>query len=311
MMKCTARVCLAFRGNTGLFERKSPTTFRLFADWKSALHLAFARFARPTSLTVAILLLLLTGSLFAQSRTPVPLQNVDVEQMLGAQVPLNVLFKNEKGEDVRISDLLDDKPAILTLVYYECPMLCTQVLNGLITSLRPISFTPGKEFNIITISFDPDESTNLAAAKKTAYLQQYGKSGAEQGWHFLTGNQEAIRQITSSVGFKYKYDPEIDQFAHASVIMILTPEGRVSRYFYGIEYPSRDVRWALVDASQKKIGTIADKILMYCFHYDPKLGKYSAQVVNLIRIGGVLTLMVLGGFVLKMRRKDKMENHHV
>jgi protein SCO1 len=254
-----------------------------------------------------LFILLLAGSVFAQSRTPVPLQNVDVEQMLGAQVPLNAPFKNERGETVRISDLLKDKPAILTLVYYECPMLCTQVLNGVVTSLRPINFTPGKEFNIITISFDPGETTDLASAKKAAYLQQYGRSGAEQGWHFLTGSQESIAQLTSSVGFKYSYDAKIDQFAHASVIMVLTPEGRVSRYFYGIEYPSRDVRWALVDASEKKIGTIADKILLYCFHYDPKLGKYSAQVVNLIRIGGVLTVLVLGGFVLKMRRKDK--NH--
>ena len=265
------------------------------------------RDARATSFTVAIILFLLTGSLSAQSRTPVPLENVDVEQLLGAQVPVNATFKDETGQDVRISDLLKDKPAILTLVYYECPMLCTQVLNGLVTSLRPITFTPGKEFNIITISFDPGESTDLASAKKTAYLQQYARAGAEQGWHFLTGNQESITQLTSSVGFKYKYDSKIDQFAHASVIMILTPEGKVSRYFYGIEYPSRDLRWALVDASKKKIGTIADKILLYCFHYDPKLGKYSAQVVNLIRIGGVLTVLVLGGFVLKMRRKDK--NH--
>jgi protein SCO1 len=250
-------------------------------------------------------------SAFAQSQIPAPLKNVDIEQLLGAQVPLETPFKNEKGQEVRISDLLNDKPAILTLVYYECPMLCTQVLNGLVTSLRPIPFTPGQEFNIITISFDPGETAALASAKKEAYLKQYGKAEAEQGWHFLTGSQESITQLTSSVGFKYSYDEKIDQYAHASVIMVLTPEGKIARYFYGIEYPSRDLRWALVDASSKKIGTIADKILLYCFHYDATLGKYSAQAVNLIRVGGVITVLALGGFILRMRRKDKTENHHV
>jgi protein SCO1 len=280
--------------------------------WRPYIVLMFCRGAiHRALLSSCSIILFCVTSVFAQSQIPAPLKNVDVEQLLGAQVPLDAPFKNERGQEVRISDLLNDKPTILTLVYYECPMLCTQVLNGLVTSLRPIPFTPGQEFNIITISFDPGETAALALAKKEAYLKQYGRDHAEEGWHFLTGNQESITKLTSAVGFKYSYDQKIDQYAHASVIMVLTPEGTISRYFYGIEYPSRDLRWALVDASKNKIGTIADRVLLYCFHYDATLGKYSAHAVNLIRLGGVITVLVLGGFILKMRRKDNTENHYV
>lgn len=258
---------------------------------------------------VIMIILVFAGTMSGQSSLPGPLKSVDVEQRLNAQVPLDAVFKNENGKEVRIADLLDSKPVILTLVYYECPMLCTQVLNGLVSSLRPITFTAGREFDIITISFDPDESTQLASAKKATYVKQYAREDAKQGWHFLTGDQSSIQKVTSAVGFKYSYDPKIDQFAHASVIMVLTPQGKVARYFYGIDYSSRDLRWALVEASKNKIGTIADKVLLYCFHFDPSLGKYSAHAVNLIRLGGVITVLLLGGFILKMRRKDKAEEH--
>ena len=261
------------------------------------------------TISFAGLMLLLAGSLFAQSTLPGPLKNVDVEQRLNAQLPMDAVFTNEKGKKIRLADLFNGKPAILTLVYYECPMLCTQVLNGLVTSLQPITFTPGREFNIITISFDPTETTELASGKKAAYLKTYAREEAEHGWHFLTGEQQSIARVTSAVGFKYSYDPKIDEFAHASAIMVVSPNGKVMRYFYGIDYSSRDLRWALVDASKNKIGNLADKVLLYCFHYDPSVGKYSADAINLIRIGGVITVLILGGFILKMRRKDKAQNY--
>jgi len=237
------------------------------------------------------------------------LQNVDIEQKLNAQIPVDAQFKNENGKLVRLSDLLNDKPAILTLVYYECPMLCTQVLNGLVSSLRPLSFTPGQEFNIITISFDPMETTSLARSKKLAYLKEYERADASKGWHFLTGDRNSIARVTEAVGFRYMYDQKIDQYAHGSGIMVLTPQGKVARYFYGIEYSTRDLRFALIEASENRIGTIADKVLLYCFHYDPSVGKYSAYAINLIRLGGIVTVLLLGGFILKMRRKEKVTNN--
>jgi protein SCO1 len=254
-------------------------------------------------------LMLLSTLTFGQSRSPAPLEGVDVEQRLNTQIPMDALFKNENGKEVRIGDLFRGKPVILSLVYYECPMLCTQVLNGLVTSLRPMSFTAGKEFDIITVSFDPEESPQLASNKKSAYIKDYARAGVEKGWHFLTGSQESITRLTRAVGFQYKYDPKIDQFAHASVIMVVTPEGKLSRYFYGIDYSSRDLRWALVDASSNKIGTLADKLLLYCFHYDPTVGKYSAHALNLVRAGGILTILLLGGFILKNAKRKKPDQH--
>ena len=246
---------------------------------------------------------------FAAEKLPAALQGVDVNQNLNQQIPLNLHFKNEAGNDVQIGDLLQGKPAILTLVYYECPMLCTQVLNGLVTSLRPISFTPGDQFNIITISFNPKETPNLAASKKHAYLNDYNRKGAEQGWFFLTGSEDSIQKITSAVGFRYKYDPAINQYAHGTAIMILTPEGKVARYFYGIDYPSNDLRLSLIEASKNKIGSLADKIMLFCFHYDPSQGRYSASVINIIRAGGIATVLCIGGYIFIMRRKEL--NHHV
>ena len=256
-----------------------------------------------------LLLCAFAATAFAVQKLPVDLQGVDVQQNLNTQIPLDLHFKNETGKDVRIGDLLQGKPAILTLVYYECPMLCTQVLNGLITSLRPVSFTPGDQFNIITVSFNPKETPDLAAAKKQAYLKDYAREGAEKGWFFLTGSEEPIKKLANAVGFHYKYDPTINQYAHGTAIMILTPEGKLARYFYGIEFPSNDLRLSLIEASQNKIGTFADKVLLYCFHYDPSQGKYSASVINIIRAGGILTVLCIGGFIFIMRRKET--THHV
>jgi protein SCO1/2 len=255
---------------------------------------------------IVFFLLLIASALFGENAIPPILQDVDIEQKLNAQIPLDTQFKDENGKPVRLSDLLNGKPAVLTLVYYECPMLCTQVLNGLVSTLRPLSFTPGKEFNIITISFDPTETSNLARSKKLAYLKEYERPDASKGWHFLTGNAESIERVTKAAGFRYMYDAKIDQYAHGSGILVLTPKGKVARYFYGIEYSTRDLRFALVEASENRIGTLADKVLLYCFHYDPSVGKYSAYAINLIRLGGVITVLLLGGFIIKMRRKEKV-----
>jgi protein SCO1/2 len=242
---------------------------------------------------------------FAQNMVPPMLQGVDIAQRLNHQIPMDLTFIDEDGKTVKFGDLLDGKPTILTLGYYECPMLCTQVLNGLTSSLRVLSFTAGNEFNIVTVSFDPTETPQLAAAKKKNYLKEYGRPGAEKGWHFLTGKKEAIDQITNAVGFKYNYDPTIKQFAHATAIMIVTPEGKLSRYFYGIEYSIRDLRLALVEASQNRVGSITDRLLLFCFHYDPSTAKYSATAVNLIRVGGIATVLSLGIFIIVMTKRER------
>jgi protein SCO1/2 len=225
---------------------------------------------------------------------PESLRNVGIDQKLNEQVPPGLVFRDETGKVVHLGEYFGSKPVVLALVYFECPMLCTQVLNGLVSSLKTLNFTIGKEFEVITVSFNPHEGPPLAAAKKEAYLDRYSRPGSEGGWHFLTGGEEAIQALTKAVGFRYAYDSRTGQFAHASGIMLLTPQGRVSRYFYGIEYAPRDVRLGLVEASANKIGTVTDQLLLFCYNYDPREGKYSAVILNLIRLGGVLTLLALG-----------------
>lgn len=258
--------------------------------------------------TVSLWLILFAGLLFAETVVPAALQDVGIDQKLNAQVPLNLEFRDESGKAVMLRDYFGKKPVILSLAYYECPMLCTYVLNGLVKGLRPLSFDAGNEFEILTVSFDPRETHQLAASKKSVYLKEYGRSKAAAGWHFLTGNSESIRKLTDAVGFRYKYDPKDNQFAHASGIMILTPEGKLARYFYGIEYSSRDIRLALVEASQNKIGSPVDQLLLFCFHYDPTVGKYNAVATNFIRLGGILTVLALGLFVVTSLRKEKIKD---
>ncbi|HVN79470.1 MAG TPA: SCO family protein [Terriglobia bacterium] len=225
---------------------------------------------------------------------PENLRNVGIDQKLNEQVPPGLVFRDETGRVVHLGEYFRNKPIILNLVYFECPMLCTQVLNGLVSCLRTLNFTIGNEFEVITVSFNPHEGPPLAAAKKEAYLDRYSRPGSEGGWHFLTGGEEAIQALTKAVGFRYSYDSRTGQYAHASGIMLLTPQGRVSRYFYGIEYAPRDLRLGLVEASANKIGTVTDQLLLFCYHYDPREGKYSTVILNLIRLGGVLTLLALG-----------------
>ncbi len=243
--------------------------------------------------------------------TSVPdlLEKVGIDQRLDAQVPLDLTFRDEAGRTVALRDYFSGKPVILTLVYYECPMLCTQVLNGAVAAFKTMNFTAGKEFEVITVSFNPKDTAALAAGKKTTYLNKYGRPDAAAGWHFLTGDQPAIDALAKAVGFRYVYDEATEQYVHASAMMLLTPQGRMSKYFYGIEYPPRDIRLGLIEAADNKIGTAVDQMLLYCYHYDPSAGKYSMVVMNVLRLGGVVTLVAIGGFVLAMvareRRKPK------
>jgi protein SCO1/2 len=238
------------------------------------------------------------------TRMPDMLVGIGLDQRLGTKVPLDLPFLDEQGRTVRLGDYFGRRPVILSLVYYECPMLCTQVLNGLATAIRPLQFSVGREFDIVTVSFDPKDTPELATAKKASYLQEYNRPGAEAGWHFLTGTPASIDALTRAVGFRYTYDSTQDQYAHASGIMVLTPDGALSRYFYGIEYWPRDVRFALMDASEQKIGSIIDQLLLPCFHYDPKTARYSVAVMALVRYAGVGTLAALVVGVAVMRRRE-------
>jgi protein SCO1/2 len=234
---------------------------------------------------------------------PKALQKVGIDQKLDEQIPLGAVFKDEQGREVRLAQFFGQKPVVLSLVYYDCPMLCTLVLNGMTSSFRQVSFTIGKEFEVVTVSFDPRETPQLAAAKKQTYLQRYGRAGAEAGWHFLTGDEANIRQLTEAVGFRYVWDEQTNQFAHASGIMVLTPEGKLARYFYGIDYAPKDLRLGLVEASQDKIGTPVDALMLYCYHYDPATGKYGAVVMNIMRLAGIVTLALIGGLLLMLRKR--------
>lgn len=234
--------------------------------------------------------------------------NVGFDQKLNSQVPLDLPFRDENGRDVKLGDYFSgDKPVILSLVYYECPMMCTQVLNGLVDSLRDVSFEPGRDFEIVTVSFDPSETPELASSKKKTYLEKYDRPGADQGWHFLTGRLEPIRRLTHSVGFRYAFDERSDQFVHASGIVVLTPEGKASRYFYDVVYPPQDLRLGLVEASQHKIGNAVDYVLLLCFHYDPLTGKYTPAIMGILRLAGVATILAIaafvGGMIWRERRK--------
>jgi len=239
------------------------------------------------------------------TQTPTALSKVSFEQRLNEQLPLDLPFKNEAGQAVKLGDYFGRKPVILTFVYYECPMLCTEVLNGLESSLRVLNETVGKEFDVVTVSFDPTETPVLAAGKKKAYLDRYQRPEAEQGWHFLTGDQASIDALTQAAGFNYFWDEASHQFAHASGIIVATPTGRVSRYFMGLDYSPRDVKFALIESSNEKIGTLADRLLLYCYHYDPAKGNYGFVAMRAVRIGGAATILALVGFVLVSIRRDQ------
>ncbi len=258
--------------------------------------------------TLAFALLLLAAQGPAQSppdgRPPI-LRNVAIEQRLDRQLPLDLRFRDEAGRAVRLGDFFGERPVVLVLAYYDCPMLCTQVLNGLTAAMRVLSFDAGREFEVVTVSFDPRDDPADARAKKEPYVARYGRPGAAAGWHFLTGEPRAIAGLTEAVGFRYAWDERIGQFAHASAIYVATPDGRLSRYFYGIEYAPRDLRLALVEASRGKIGTPVDQLLLYCYHYDPAAGRYGAVVMNMVRVAGVAAVLVITVFLAVMWRRDR------
>jgi protein SCO1 len=237
-------------------------------------------------------------------RPPV-LKDVGIDQLLNNQVPLDLEFRDEEGRTVRLAEYFKDKPVVLSLVYYNCPRLCTQVLTGLLGALKGLPMTPGKEFVNLSVSFDPRETPQLAAAKKAEYLKRYNRPGAEAGWHFLTGDEAAIQALTKAVGFRYVWDPVTKQYAHAGGIMILTPQGKLSRYFYGIEYAPRDLRFGVIDASAGKVGSLADQIILYCYMYDPDRGTYGLVLMRLLRVFAGFTLVTLLSLFLYLRRKEK------
>jgi protein SCO1/2 len=231
------------------------------------------------------------------------LQKVGINQKMGGQIPLDLPFVDESGKDATLRQYFG-KPVILALVYYQCPSLCNMVLNGVLRSIKQLDLTAGTDYEVIAVSFDPRETPEMAAAKKQTYLRDYKRQGAEQGWHFLTGPETSSKALADSVGFRYIYDALTNQYAHSSAIMVLTPAGRIDRYFYGIEYPARDVRLGLVEASNERIGTPTDQVLLYCFHYDPTTGKYALVVMNVLRLAALITVGVLATFMIVMFRRD-------
>ncbi len=247
-----------------------------------------------------------------KTQLPASLEGVGIDQKLDTQIPLDLKFRDEAGREVPLSTYFHSgRPVVLALVYYRCPMLCTQILSGLGASLKTVSLNPGQDFEVVSISFDPKDTPETASARKQTYLKRYNRPNTANGFHFLTGDEASIQALTSAVGFRYKYDPATDQFAHASAVMVATPLGRLSRYFYGVEYAPRDLRLGLVEASQNKIGSTVDQILLFCFHYDPATGKYGAVAINLLRIAGAAFVLLGGAFLLSMMRRERRAAHGV
>lgn len=251
--------------------------------------------------------ILLAGVAVAQTSNDVPaqLRNVGIDQKLNDRVPLDVELRDESGNRVPLRSYFGSKPVILSFVYYGCPRLCSMQLTGLLKSLRALSFTAGQEFQVVNVSFDPRETHELASSKKAAYLEGYGRPGSDNGWHFLTGDKEPIRRLTDAAGYRFEYDPRTGEYSHASGIMVLTPDGRLARYFYGIEYSTRDVRLGLVEAADGKIGSRVDQALLYCFDYDPQTGRYSVGILSAIRILGAGLVFAMVGLVTVSLRRER------
>ncbi len=265
-------------------------------------------------------ILILATSLLAQGRGPMSggiisppanvrppgLQFVGVEQHLNAEVPADLQFKDELGNPVKFGAYFGHgRPVILNLGYYQCPMLCGELLQGLVGSMKALTFNLGKDFDVVTVSFDPHETVEMAAEKKRDMMKRYGRPNSENGWHFLTGEASQIDALTKAVGFQYQFDPNTQQYAHATTIVVLTPDRRIAEYFYGVEFSPKDLRLGLVQASQGKIGNIADTVLLYCYHYDPRTGKYGAIISNILKLAGLATMLILGTFMIVMFRAEK------
>jgi protein SCO1/2 len=235
------------------------------------------------------------------------LKNVGIDQKPGSVVPADIPFTDESGREVRIGDYFGARPVVLVLAYYECPVLCTQVINGVVSSMLPLTFDAGREFDVVVVSFDPGETPAMAQVKRTDFLKRYGRPGSEAGIHFLTGRESSIAALTQAVGFKYAYDEAIDQWAHPAVVTLLTPRGHVSRYLFGIEFAPRDLRFALIEAADNRIGNVVDQAMLFCYNYDPETGRYGFAIMTAVRIAGLLTLGLLGAFILVTLRRERRQ----
>ncbi|MEZ5351354.1 MAG: SCO family protein [Bryobacteraceae bacterium] len=247
----------------------------------------------------------------AGTEPPGQLKDVGIDQKLNSQLPMDAQFLDEEGNAIRLGQLFGKRPVVLALVYYECPMLCTMVLNGTLRAARALKLNAGADYDVVAISFDPEETPNLALRKKEEYLERYNRPGAEQGWHFLTGDAVNIKRVTEAAGFRFRRDETTRQWAHASTIMVATPEGRLAQYFFGVEYSARDLRLGLVEAAQGRIGNAVDQVLLYCFHYDPATGKYSLVIMNILRAGGAATVLGLLVFWFAQYRRGRRKQNHV
>ncbi len=239
------------------------------------------------------------------SALPKALREIGFDQNLDHQLPLDAQFRDESGRPVRLADYFGKRPVVLAFVYYDCPMLCTQVLNSMASTMSILAQDPGKDFEIVTISIDPREKPPLAMMKKAAYLERYKREGAAEAWHFLTGDEAEIKRVTGAAGFRYVWDDDLKQFAHPTGIIVVTPQGRLARYLFGVEYGPRDLRLAILEASEGRIGNPVDNLLLYCYHYDPETGKYGFAIMSAVRIAGVFTVTGIGAFIFVLARKDK------
>jgi protein SCO1 len=272
-----------------------------------------AKFPLPRSQLLLALLLVLVEALPGPAQAhnddrPLALRGVTLDQKLGEQVPLELRFRDETGRTVSLSDYFGKRPVILTLVYLKCQDLCPLVLDGMVRTLRALSFTAGNQFEVLTVSFDPHDTSALAAAKKNDLIKQYSRSQATNGWHFLTGDRSSIEGLTEAVGFRFNYDSNNGRYGHATGIMLLTPRGKIARYFYGIEFSPRDLRLGLIEAATEKIGSPIDQLLLFCYHYDPTTGKYGLLITRVIRLAGIVTVLALGTFLVVMLRRDHNRN---
>ena len=241
---------------------------------------------------------------------PAPLREIGFDQNIGEQVPLDSEFRDEAGRVITLRDYFGKRPVVMVFAYYDCPMLCTMVINGLASALDVLSLVPGKDFEIVTVSFDPRDTPSTASAKKSAYLSRYKHPGAAGAWHFLTGDQASIDRLTKAAGFRYVWDTETKQFAHPTGVIVLTPDGRLARYLFGIEYGPRDLRYAIVEASNGHVGSTVDALVLYCFHYDPMTGRYAVAIMRVIRVAATVTLFGLVVFVVAMVRREQHQTNH-
>lgn len=246
------------------------------------------------------------GAIVPSNQLPEPLKAVGYDQNLGDPLPLGLAFRDEAGRAVRLGDYFGRRPVVMVFAYYRCPMLCDMVLQGVTGSLKALSFDAGEQYEVVVVSIDPKETTQRASETKADMMSRYGRSGTEGGWHFLTGGQDAILELTQAAGFRYSYDKERDQYAHAAGLMVLTPQGKISRYLFGIDFAPRDVRLALIESAEGRIGNLADKVLLYCFHYDPVYGRYSAMTMNILRLAAAATVLGLGLLIVLLKRRERV-----